>query len=117
MNSILNRRPARHRYLVVYDPVDENDKVYGIMKLCTTNIRTSIELQFFNDDGRIDLLVREVLLVEWETMKAFDLFPILTPYYRDPVIQPLAAWNHPNLHPGNKDKHKVTIFKVRFRDY
>ena len=115
MNSILHRRPARHRYLVVYDPVDENDKVYGIMKLCTTDIKSSIELQFFNDDGRIDLLVREVTLVEWETMKAFELFPILTPYYRDPVIQPLAAWSQPPLQP--RDKHTVTIFKVRFRDY
>ena len=115
MNSILHRRPARHRYLVVYDPVDENDKVYGIMKLCTTDIKTSIELQFFNDDGRIDLLVREVLLVEWETMKAFKLFPILTPYYRDPKIQLPPDW-HP--YAGSpKDKHKTTIFKVRFRDY
>ena len=83
------------------------------MKLCTTDIKTSIELQFFNDDGRIDLLVREVSLTEWETMKAFELFPILTPYYRDPVIQPLAAWQHSKP----RDKHTVTIFKVRFRDY
>jgi hypothetical protein len=114
MSSILNRRPARNRYLVVYDAVNEDDKIYGIMKLGTKGIKTSIELQFFNDEGRIDLSFREVSPIEWETMKAFELFPILTPYYREPVIYPAEMWPHP-LQP--RDKHTVTIFKVRFRDY
>jgi len=110
----LNKRPAKHRFVVVYDPVDENDKVYGIMEIDTKGIRTGIELQFFNDDSRIDLDVREIPKVEWETMKAFELFPILTPYFRDPIIQPPARWPYPD---PPRDKHKKTVFKVRFRDY
>ena len=110
----LNRRPARNRYVVVYDSVDENNKVYGIMKLDTVGIRTNISLQFFNDDGNIDLNVREIPKIEWETMEAFELFPILTPYYRDPIPRPISGVVGK---PTKRDKDMTTIFKVRFRDY
>jgi hypothetical protein len=114
MNSVLHKRPAKQRYVVVYDSFDD-DKIYGTMKIDTKGIRTSIELQFFNDDGRIDLSVREISKVEWETMNAFELFPILTPYHYDPKIRMPSGW-HPYGGPI-REKHKVVIFKVRFRDY
>jgi hypothetical protein len=116
VGSFLNRRPATYRYLVVYDSVDD-DKIYGIMKLGTKGIKTGIRLQFFNDDGLIDLSIREIPRVEWETMDAFELFPILAPYYRDPVVLD-RVWQKYALSAGAwKDKYKTTIFKVRFRDY
>ena len=114
MGSFLNRRPAKYRYLVVFDSVDD-DKIYGIMKVDTKGIRTSIEFHFFNDIGKIDLSIREVSRTEWETMKAFELFPILTPYWRDPEIH-IHAHFYSSGKPV-KDKHKITLFKVRFRDY
>lgn len=115
MNSVLHRRPAKQRYVVVYDSFD-GDKIYGIMKIDTKGIKTSIEFQFFNDEGRIDLSVREIPKIEWETMNAFELFPVLIPYSFDPKKQMPSNWN-PYINPSVRDKHKVVIFKVRFRDY
>jgi hypothetical protein len=115
MGNTISRRPAWNRYFVVYDPVDEDDKIYGILIIDTKDVKTNIVIQFFNDEGYIDLGIREISKIEWETMKAFELFPVLTPYYRDPVTVKSRGW-----YPRWKtpiEKHMSTIFKVRFRDY
>lgn len=113
-NTIASRR-ALNRYFVVHDPIDEDDKIYGILIIDTKDIKTNIVIQFFNDEGYISLRVREVSKIEWETMKAFELFPVLTPYYRDPVTVKSRGW-YPRAGTP-RDKHVSTIFKVRFRDY
>ena len=70
-------------YVIVYDSDDE-DKVYGMMKFDLSDIDDEVEVgvNFYNEDGKIDLRIREVSKSEYETYEAFKLFPILTPYAR-----------------------------------
>ena len=108
---------AHLRYIVVYDPVDDDNKIYGMMELDLSSIddKVGVWVQFFNDDGIMNLEIREVSQSEYNTYKAFDLFPILTPYDRqDFPFRPDTGsfdWGIDFSTPAE------TRFKVRFRDY
>ncbi len=104
-------------YVVVYDPVDEDNRIYGMMEFDLSDIDDDIHVyvKFFNDDGNIDLKIREVSKSEYGTYEAFKLFPILTPYDRQEFsFRPDTSsyeWGIDFSTPAE------TVFKVRFRDY
>lgn len=104
-------------YLLAYDPVDEDKKIYGMMELDLhdIDIDTLVSVQFFNDDGKIDLQVREINQSEYKTYEAFELFPILTPYDRQdfPFKPDTCSFD------WGIDFHTAAEirFKVKFRDY
>lgn len=104
-------------YIVVYDPCDEDNKIYGMMEFDLSDIADDIHayVKFYNDEGNIDLKIREVSQSEYETYIAFDLFPILTPYAR----QDFPFKPDTSSYDWGIDFHTPaeTVFKVRFRDY
>ena len=104
-------------YIIVYDPVYGDNKIYGMMEFDLSSIddKVYVYVQFFNDDGNMNLKIREVSQSEYETYKAFDLFPILTPYARQEF--PFKA--DTSSYDWGFDFHTPaeTVFKVRFRDY
>ena len=115
MSKWLNKRPAKSRYIVAYDPVDEDNKIYGIMELDTMGVRTDITVHFFNDESKIDLNIREITKAEFGTYVAFELFPILTPYATEyvPPREDTSSFDF-GIDFGTAE---ATVYKVRFRDY
>lgn len=115
--KILSENRAHPVYIIVYDPVDEDNKIYGMMEFDLSDIDDKVDVcvKFYNDDGKIDLDIREVSQSEYETYKAFDLFPILTPYAR----QEFPFKPDTSSYDLGIDFHTPaeTVFKVRFRDY
>jgi len=106
------------RYYLVHDRahsrtkgrniIVEDELIYGIVKIPTRDAFMS-EIKFYNDtSGLIDLLIRELSQAEWETMQAFELFPILyvfevtQEFHQDE--QTLQRWT-------------TSISKVRFDDH
>ena len=115
MSKWLNKRPAKSRYIVAYDSVDKDNKIYGIMELDTMGVRTDIAVHFFNDESKIDLDIREINKTEFGTYVAFELFPILTPYAKE-YVQPQHD-SSSFFYGIDFGTEEATIYKVRFRDY
>ncbi len=104
--------------MVAFDSLDEDNKVYGIIELDTTDIDTDMEVCFFNDEGKIDLHIREVTKSEYDTYVAFELFPILVPYSKEYVPLDTSAIDRCTIDWGiDFSTPPRTVFKVRFRDY
>jgi hypothetical protein len=103
-----------HRYYLVYDriydsyrDVVEDDVIYGLVKIPLSDAFDA-RFKFYNETtGEINLLVEEKSQAEWETMVAFDLFPVLRVFEVKHELHP----NHATL-----DKLVVTVNKVRFND-
>lgn len=121
------------RYYLAYDRIHdsyrdvvEDDVVYGLVRIPTVDafpgaseigfyidvFRGDVsrgEVWFYNDtSGKIDLLIRELSQTEWETMEAFELFPIL---YVFSVTREIHK-DHSSLH-----EYIVSMSKVHFNDH
>ena len=91
----------------IFNEVEE-ERIYGIVKIPTTDAFMG-EIKFYNDTtGLIDLLIREYSQAEWETMQAFELFPILHVF---------AVVKEVHMMEDTLEHYTITISKVRFNDH
>jgi hypothetical protein len=99
----------QYAYLVCHDHIKgEEEIIYGIFKIPTKGVLNRITVKFYNDTtGEIGVSAYEVLQSEWETMKAFELFPILQPYKELETCHT----DHATL-----DTFTTLTYGVRFRD-
>ncbi len=117
MNSFPHTSGDPYQYFIAYDRVDEDDKVYGILRLDTLSSSTDgIEIKFFNEIGQINLTARELSQSEWETMKEFGLFPVLHPFDTQRILRDIIQGTMGNPK-QTKSQRVITQFSVRFRDY
>jgi hypothetical protein len=118
LNSFPHTSSDSHRYFIAYDRIDADDKIYGILRLDTLSSSSDgIEIQFSNEIGNISLTAREISQSEWETMKEFDLFPVLHSFNKQRILREIIQGNVNNPGKQVKSHRVVTQFMVHFRDY
>ncbi len=100
----------QYSHLVCYDDFEgEEERIYGIFKIPTKGVFNRITVKFYNDTtGEIGVVARLVLPAEWETMEAFELFPILRPFKELETEERDYA---------RLDTYITLVYGVRFRDY
>ncbi len=103
-------------YLVAYDSVYdsrrdviEGEKICGIIKVFVASSTDYVFLRFYNGINENNLRTYEVSQSEWETMKAFELFPILYPYDEE--------LSHMHATTFESEIYERATYKVNFHDY